>query len=176
MIYKLHFRETPSGLGFLMMAIVGVYSFLGPLAGAAFGGDFHLAFEFLNIATTVGYLTSATGFLLLPSFMYYAGRELLRWVPREFDRTTAVLCATVAPWLLGSSLLLLVYWPLPRFLIGPMVVGSAFWVFAVLAASLGFPSRRPAETLSSFNRTDLLLAFATLTMMRLLANGIRLGH
>jgi hypothetical protein len=175
-IYKLRFTETPSGLGFLMMAIVGIYSFLGPLAGAAFGGDFHLAFAFLNIATTVGYLTSATGFLLLPSFMYYIGRELLRWVPREFDRATTILCATVAPWLLGSSLLLLVYWPLPKFLIGPMVAGSAFWVFAVLGASLGFPSRQPAEILSSFNRTDLILAFATLTMVRLLANGIRLAH
>jgi hypothetical protein len=30
-----------------MMAMVGIYYFLGPLAGAALGGDFHLAFTFL---------------------------------------------------------------------------------------------------------------------------------
>jgi hypothetical protein len=32
------FRRRPSGLLFLMLAIVGIYSFLGPLAGSAMGG------------------------------------------------------------------------------------------------------------------------------------------
>jgi hypothetical protein len=175
-LYKRRFSERSSGLGFLMMAMVGIYSFLGPLAGATFGGDFHIAFTFLNIATTVGYLTSATGFLLLPAFMYYIGKELVRWVPREFGRAKAVVCTTVAPWLLGTSLLLLVYWPLPRFLIGSTIGGSAFWVFAFLGATLGFPSRQPAERLSSVTRIDLILTIAALTMVRLLTNGVRLAH
>ena len=100
----------------------------------------------------------------------------MRWVPREFGRAKAIVCATVAPWLVGTALLLLIYWPLPRFLIGSTVAGSAFWVFAVVGAALGFSSRRPGEILSSFTRPDIILTIAALTMVRLLANGIRLAH
>jgi hypothetical protein len=176
LIYKRSFAERPAGLGFLMMSIVGIYSFLGPLAGTAVGGDFHIVFSSLNVAVAFGYLTSAIGVLLLPMFMYYSGRELFRWVPNEFGRAKAIVCATVAPWVIGTAILLLVYLPLPRFLIGPMVAGSVFWVFAVLGTALSSSSRRPAETLSSFTRTDLILAIAALTMVRLLATGIRLVH
>lgn len=35
MLYQRRFRDRPSGLAFLMIAMVGIYSFLGPLAGAA---------------------------------------------------------------------------------------------------------------------------------------------
>jgi len=176
LLYQQRFRERPSGLTFLMMAMVGIYSFLGPLAGAALGGDFHLAFTFLHNSTTVAYLASAIGFILLPSFMYYIGRELLHWAPREFGRAKAVACTTLAPWLLGTSLILLLYWPLPRFLVGSTIGGSAFWVFAVLGAALGFPAKRPAETLSSFTRSDLILTIAALVMVRLMVSGIRLAH
>src|ERR1700688_3673258 len=67
LLYQRRFRERPSRLAFLMMAMVGIYSFLGPLAGAALGGDFHIALTFLHIPTTVAYLASAIGFLLLPA-------------------------------------------------------------------------------------------------------------
>src|ERR1700686_3149327 len=173
LLYQRRFRERPSGLEFLMIAMVGIYSFLGPLAGTALGGDFHLAFTFLHISTTIAYLASATGFILLPSFMYYIGRDLLRWAPRDFSRAKAVSCTTLAPWLLGTSLILLLYWPLPRFLVGSTIGGSAFWVFAVLGAVLGFPAKGPAETSSSFTRSDLILAIAALVLVRLLAHGIR---
>jgi hypothetical protein len=174
MLYRRRFRNTASGLAFLMMAIVGIYSFLGPLAGAALGGDFHTAFTFLHIPALVGYLTSATGFLLIASFMSYVGRELVRWAPREFGRAKAVACTTLAPWLVGTLILLLVYWPLPRFLVGSMLGGSALWAFAVLGATLGFSKRETAETISSFTRSDLVLSIAALAMVRLLVNGIRL--
>jgi hypothetical protein len=108
--------------------------------------------------------------------MYYMGKELLRWAPREFGRAKAVACTTLAPWLLGTLLLLLVYWPLPGLLVGSTLGGSAFWAFAVLGAALGFPTRRPAETISSFTRSDPILTIAALAMVRLLASGIRLTH
>jgi len=176
LLYQRRFQERPSGLGFLMMAIVGIYSFLGPLAGAALGGDFHTAFTFLHLSAAVSYVASAVGFILLPSFMYYTGRELLRWAPREFGRTKAVACTTLAPWLVGTLLLLVIYCPLPQFLIGSTLGGSMFWAFAVLGAALGFPARRPAKTISSITRSDLALTIAAVAMVRLLVNGIRLTH
>lgn len=51
---------------FLMLAMVGIYSFLGPLAGSALGGDFNLAFNFLDVSKAVRYVASAAGFVLLP--------------------------------------------------------------------------------------------------------------
>lgn len=176
LLYQWRFRERPSGLAFLMMAMVGIYSFLGPLAGAALGGDLHIAFTFLDISTTVAYVASAIGFVLLPCFMYYIGRELVRWSPPKFGRAKAVAWTTLAPWLLGTFLLLLLYWPLPRFLIGSTIGGSAFWLFAVLGAALGFQARQPAGIMPSFTRWDLMLTIAAVAMVRLLANGIRLAH
>jgi hypothetical protein len=153
-LYQRRFRDRPFGLAFLMIAMVGIHSFLGSLAGAALGGDFRIAFTFLHISTSLGYLVSAIGFVLLPSFMYYMGKELLRWAPREFGRAKAVACTTLVPWLLGTLLLLLVYRPLPGFLVGSTLGGSAFWAFAVwelpLASRLDDP---PKQYLPSLART-----------------------
>jgi hypothetical protein len=80
-----------------MIAMVGIYSLLGPFVGAALGGDFRTAFTFLLISKPLGYLASAIGFILLPSFMFNMGKEPLRWAPREFGRAKAVACTTLAP-------------------------------------------------------------------------------
>jgi hypothetical protein len=157
-----------------MMAMVGIYSFLGLLAGAALGGDFHIALTFLHIPTTVAYLASAIGFLL-PAFMFCIGRELLRWAPRGFNRAESVGCVTLA-WLVGTSVLLLLYWPLLRFLVSSTIGGSVFWVFAVLGAAIGFPTKSRAETVSSLTRADIILSAIALTIVRLLVHGIRLAH
>jgi len=175
-LYQWRFQRRPSGLMLLMLAIVGVYAFLGPLAGSALGGDFNIAFTFLGVSKTVRYALSATGFVLLPCFMFFMGKELMRWAPRNFGRAKAVACATVAPWLIGTGLILLVYWPLPSFLISSTLGGSAFWVFAVVGAAFGFSTFRPAESISSFTRSDLILAGVALAMVRLLVNGVRLAH
>ena len=45
LLYKKAYKPKPSGLFFLMMAMVGIYSFLGPVAGTAFGGDFNTALK-----------------------------------------------------------------------------------------------------------------------------------
>ena len=51
-----------------------------------------------------------------------------------------------------------------------------FWAFAVLGAALDFPARRPADTISSFTRSDLIPTIAALAMVRLLVNGFRLAY
>jgi hypothetical protein len=132
------FSLAVAALMFLMLAMVGVYSFLGPLAGSALGGDFNLAFTFLDVPKAVRYAASAMGFVLLPCFMFFIGRKLVGWARSNFGRVKAVGCTTVAPWLIGTALVLLVYWPLPSFLIGSTLGGSVFWPFAVVGAILKF--------------------------------------
>jgi hypothetical protein len=161
---------------FLMLAMVGMYSFLGPLAGSALGGDFNLAFTLLDVPKAVRYAASAIGFLLLPCFMFFIGRKLVGWAPSNFGRAKAVGCTTVAPWLIGTALILLVYWPLPSFLIGSTIGGSVFWLFAVMGAAFGFSTPRPAEKMSSFSGWDFMITLIAVAMVRLLVNGVRLTH
>ena len=168
------FRRKPAALMFLMLAMVGVYSFLGPLAGSALGGDFNLAFTFLDVPKAARYVASAIGFVLLPWFMFFMGGKLVGWAPSNFGRAKAVGCTTVAPWLIGTALILLVYWPLPSFLIGSTLGGSVFWLFAVVGAIFKFSTPRPAETISSFTGWDFMITFVAVVLVRLLVNGVRL--
>jgi len=174
LLYQWRFRRKPAALMFLMLAMVGVYSFLGPLAGSALGGDFSLAFTFLDVPKAARYVASAIGFVLLPWFMFFMGGKLVGWVPSNFGRAKAVGCTTVAPWLIGTALILLVYWPLPSFLIGSTLGGSVFWLFAVVGAIFKFSTPRPAETISSFTGWDFMITFVAVALVRLLVNGVRL--
>jgi hypothetical protein len=174
--WLLYDKWRPLGLFFLMMAMVGIYSFLGPVAGAAFGGDFNIAFKFLGISKTIQGAASATGLVLLSLFMLFMGRELSWWAPLSFGRAKNVVCTTVAPWLLGTVLVLLIYWPLPGFLIGSTLFSSFFWVFAVMGATFGFPRTRTPHPTPSLTALDLIAMIAALIMVRVLAPGIRIAH
>jgi hypothetical protein len=174
LLYQRRFRRKPAALMFLMLAMVGVYSFLGPLAGSALGGDFNLAFTFLDVPNAVRYAASAIGFVLLPCFIFFMGGKLVGWAPSNFARAKAVGCTTVAPWLIGTALILLVYWPLPSFLIGSTLGGSVFWLFAVVGAIFKFSTPRPAEAISSFTGWDFMITLIAVAMVRLLVNGVRL--
>jgi hypothetical protein len=167
------------GLLLLMMCMVGIYSFLGPLAGSALGGDFNLAFNFVDVPGWIRYLLSAIGFVLLPMFMYFMGKELVRWAPADFSRAKSVFCTTVAPWLIGTPFLVLIYWPLPAFLIRSTLLGSLFWIFAVVGAAMGFQTRKVREitrTSPAIPWADLGFFIAALAMVRSLAHGMRLNH
>ena len=176
LLYKKIYKPKPSGLFFLMMAMVGIYSFLGPVAGAAFGGDFNTALKFMTVSRTNQYALSAIGLVLLSVFMFFMGIELSWWAPHSFGRAKNVVCTTVAPWLLGPLLIILVYWPLPRFFIASTLSGSSFWAFAVVGAVFGFSKPRTAHLTPSLTRFDLIAAVVAVTMVRILVHGIRLAH
>ncbi len=175
-LYLRRYRSRSSGLLFLMLAIVGFYLFLGPVAAAAFGGDFNVALRSAGASKVLMNVISVLGVLILPTMMYFMGKELSSWAPPWFSRSKAVLCTSVGPWLIGTFLVTLVYLPLPSFLIGPNFVGSAFWAFAVIGASLSkrtLPAVRPIQSLT---RADLIVTAAALLMVRLLVHGLRLAH
>jgi hypothetical protein len=176
LLYKFRYNRSPAGLVFLMLAVAGIYSFLGPVAGAAFGGDFNIALRSTGASKIILDATSATGVVLLPLFMFFMGRELSRWAPLSFGRAKAVVCTTGAPWLIGTLLILLVYWPLPKFLIGPTVIGSLFWLFAVFGATYGFSRTRTSDLATSVTRSDLVIMVFALIMVRMLVHGVRLAH
>jgi len=175
-LYLWRFSRRPSGLLFLMLAIVGFYLFLGPVAAAAFGGDFNVALRSAGASKLLMNVITIVGVLILPATMYFMGKELFSWAPPWFSRSKAALCTTVGPWLIGTFLITLVYLPLPRFLIVPNFVGSAFWAFAVIGASLSKRTVQAVRPIRSLTPVDLIVTAAALLMVRLLVHGLRLAH
>jgi hypothetical protein len=174
-VYR-RFPRRPSGLLYLMLSMVGIYSFLGPLVGASLGGDFNTASRFLGLPDAVRYAGTAAGLILLPVFMFRMGTELLRWAPREFGRVAATACVALAPWVVGTALTLAIYWPLPAALVSSTLTGSAFWAFAALGAACTFSPARLGDEPSGITRSDLIVAVIAFAGVRLLVNGIRLAH
>jgi hypothetical protein len=166
-------EHRPSGLLFLLLAITGIYTFLGNLFGTALGGDIHILATLLNASGNLRYALSAAGFLSISVFMFSMGRELIRWIPGDAGHAQAVAFATIVPWIIGSVLTLLIYWPLPAFLAGPNLVASVFWVFAVAGAAL---RRKPAPSaaVSPIRRSDVVFGTIVVIVVRLLVPGIHL--
>jgi hypothetical protein len=168
-------RRKPAGLFFLMMGMAGIYAFLGPMAAAAFGGDFHTAFRFLSVSVILQRTVSAIGIVLLAAFMFSFGKEMMRWASASYGRTSAVICTTLAPWLLGLPLIIAIYWPLPRILVISTITGSAFWLLAVLGATFGAAQPR-LEQCAALRGIDLVVLAIAVAMVRALVHGLRLAH
>jgi hypothetical protein len=174
--YKKRFKESPVGLLFLMLAIVATYSFLGPMAAVAFGGDFNIAFRVAGIPQPISYAVSAVGFVLLSAFMVFMGRELLTWARPGDSRVKSIVTMIVAPWMFGMLLVSLIYWPLPRFIIGPNFIGSIFWLFAVAGAIAVKVSPRRVYAGSPPTLSDWSTTVVAICMVWSIAPGIRLAH
>jgi hypothetical protein len=175
-LYRQRYNRKPSGLLFLMLAIVGFYLFFGPVAAATFGGDFNVALRFAGAPKLLMNVISVVGVLILSTMMYFMGKDLSSWAPPWFSLGKAVLSTTMGPWLIGTLLITLVYLPLPKFLIGPNFAGSVFWVFAVIGAILANRTIPAARPIRSLTRTDLILTGTAFLMVRLLVHGVRLAH
>jgi hypothetical protein len=169
-LYRWRYSRRPSGLLFLMLAIIAFYI---PLGGSILG-DIHLALRFGGASKLLMNAISIVAALMLSTMMYFMGKELCSWAPPWFSRSKAVLCTTVGPWLIGHVLITLVYLPLPKFLIAPNLVGSAFWVFAVIGAILADRTIPAARPIGSLTRTDLIVTAAAFLMVRFLVHGVRL--
>lgn len=173
--YRRRFRQSSAGLILLMLAIVGIYSFLGPLAGSALGGDFNRALTLLGVPRSGQLTASVTGFVALPIFMFFMGWELVRWRPATIGRFTAVASTTIAPWVLGAVLTLVLYWPLPSMFIGNTLSGGTFWVFAIVGALLGYSRTTPPEHVPAFTKSDLIVLVLAVATVRFFVHGVRLS-
>jgi hypothetical protein len=83
---------------------------------------------------------------------------------------------TLAPWLLGTLFVLLIYWPLPKFILGPTIVGSIFWLFAVAGAIFSKVPPCNVNAASTLTLSDLIAIIVAVGMVWSMTNGIRLAH
>jgi hypothetical protein len=171
-LYWWRYSRRPSGLLFLMLAIIAFYI---PLGGSILG-DIHLALGFGGASKLLMNAISIVAGLALSTMMFFMGKELVSWAPPWFSRGKAVLCTTVGPWLVGQAAITLVYLPLPKVLITPNLVGSVFWVFAVIGAIRADRTMPAARPIRSLTRSDLIVTVAALLMVRFLVHGVRLAR
>jgi len=65
---------------------------------------------------------------------------------------------------------------LPNFLISSNLVGSVFWAFAVIGASLSKRTIPAGQPIRSLTGADFIVTTAAFVMVRLLVHGVRLFH
>lgn len=99
-------------LMFLMLSIMGIYTFLGPLVGGAFGGDANTILRLARMPSGVQYGVTVVVGVALSTFIF-SGRELLRSAPAGVGRVAAVMATVIATWLVGTALAVLLYLPAP---------------------------------------------------------------
>jgi hypothetical protein len=165
-------RYRPSSFIMLMLAVNNLYIVFGNMTSAGFGGDVNRALTALGAGVAVLYTTSFIGIACLTGFMFAMGRELILWAPVGIHRRSAVWTQTLAPWLIGTVIVLIAYLPLPSALIWPNIVGSAFWGFAVLGAWLS-RTASPRETDGAIIVPDVVVTALALMFVRLLVPGLR---
>jgi hypothetical protein len=76
-LYRWRYSSRPSGLLFLMLAII---AFFIPLGGSI-AGDIHLALRFGGASKLLTNAISVVAALMLSAMMYFMGKELCSWAP-----------------------------------------------------------------------------------------------
>jgi hypothetical protein len=76
-LYRCRYSRWPSGLLFLMLAIVAFYI---PLGGSI-AGDIHLALRLGGASELLMNVISVMAVVMLSTMMYFMGKELCSWAP-----------------------------------------------------------------------------------------------
>lgn len=109
--------------------------------------------------------------------MFFMGSELVWWAPSEFGRLKTVVSTPIAPWIVGTLFTLLIYWPLPGFLVSSTINGSGFWLFALIGAALN--ARRigcESDLQIPIVRFDLIVTGLELSWYEFWRTDVRLAH
>jgi hypothetical protein len=157
---------------FLYLAIFGLSIFLGNLASISFVGDFSRAAAIIGMPALARYIITSGALLLLASFMFFAGREIVSAIPGPAKAYVAAICLVVLPTLIGTALLIVVYLPMPQRFVGATVGSGVFWIFAALGAlTARAPKQPPARTAVMW--IEMAVAAAAILVVRALVPGIQ---
>ena len=165
-------RDSAAAMPLLYFAVFGVGTFFGNLMSTAFVGDFSSAAVALQLPAGVRLAISLGGLAVLAAVHYWAGRHLSAWIPVHTGRLLGVIGVVVVPVLIGTTLIILVSWPMAGTTSGARIGESAFWLFAVAGAFLAAPGsrgRRAARPIGWVDGAAMLLAILA---VRLLARGV----
>ena len=107
------------------------------------------------------------------AILFWQGRELQRWIPKQSGRISGVIAMTVIPPLVATGIVVLINLPLPSgSFVSTRAIEASFGVFAVIGAAAG--ARRSTDG-RSFRLwwIDGSFLIAALLVARLMTRGIR---
>jgi hypothetical protein len=165
--------QSAAGLPLLDLSAGGISIFFGNLLSTAFVGDFSNAASALSLPTPARYAASLTGALASAAILFWQGRELRQWIPRQAGRRFGVIGITVVPIVIGTALIILINQPVPPELsfASARMSEASIGIFAVLGAATG---QQPSTAGRSFRLwwIDGTCAIAALLAVRIAARGI----
>jgi hypothetical protein len=165
-------RGSAAELPLLYLSVFGAGTFFGNLMSTSFVGDFSAAAIVLRLPMTVRYAISLIGALSLATVHFWAGRELIRWVPATVGRVVGTLGIIALPVVLGTAGVILVNLPMPPASLADRVAEASFWLFAVIGA-LGIRRRPPSDHAhSGFRWADGAVTLLAVLAVRLMVRGI----
>jgi hypothetical protein len=154
------------------LSVFGFSIFFGNLISASFVGDFSKAAVALGLPRTARYVATATGVLSLAAVLFWAGRELRRWMPADTGPVRGTLGIIVLPALIGTALVTLVNQPMPGGFIGARAAEASFWIFAAAGALVKRRDPYAGSGISPWRWLDLGLFLLVALIVQVMAHGI----
>jgi len=166
-------RDAPVELPLLFLSVFGVGTLLGNLMSTSFVGDFSVVAAALDVPATVRTILSVIGGVCLAALHFWAGRELVRWVPEHTRRVIGAIGIVVVPVVLGTAVVILVNQPMAAASFTARIAEASFWIFAVFGALLAGSNSTKARGSFAPQWGDGLTMLLAVLIVRLMARGIR---
>lgn len=167
-------RNSSAGMPLAYLSSFGLTIFFGNLLSASFVGDFSIAAVALGLPMAARYLVSLIGALSVGVILFFTGRELRRWAPRQVGRIAGAIGTVALPALVGTALVILVNQPLPASFVAARVGEGSVWVVAAVGALTGRDDPASSDTGLQLRWADCAVAIVVVLLVRFMAQGISL--
>jgi len=165
-------RDSIVALPLLYVSVFGIGTFFGNLMSTSFVGDFSAAAAALGLPMTVRYVMTVAGGLCLAAVHFWAGRELVSWVPPAVGRLSGTLGIVAVPVVLGTALVVLINQPMRGTSVEARVAEAGFWLFAALGALVRKKDPREQRGSLAPRPGDGVMALLAALLVRLMTRGI----
>jgi Peptidase M50B-like len=165
-------RDSAVALPLLYMSVFGMGTFLGNSMSMSFVGDFSAAAIALELPMTVRLAISVAGALCLAAVHFWAGRELVQWVPAHVGRAAGILGIIGMPVVLGTAAVILVNQPMPGSSVNARMAEAGFWFFAVCGALVAVRDPQRQRPALAPRWGDGVMVLLAVLLVRLMVRGV----
>jgi hypothetical protein len=159
-------------LPLLYLSVFGIGTFFGNLMSTAFVGDFSAAAIALELPITVRLAISVAGALCLAALHFWAGRELVQWVPAQVGRAAGILGIIWMPVVLGTAAVILVNQPMPWTSVNARMAEAGFWLFAACGALVATRDPQKQRPALAPRWGDGVIVLLAVVLLRLMVRGV----
>jgi hypothetical protein len=165
--------QSAFALPLLYLSVFSLGTFSGNLMSTAFVGDFSAAAVALGLPMIVRYVIAVAGALAVAALHFWAGRELVQWVPAHIGRVAGMLGIIALPVALGTTAVILINQPMPRAWVNPRIAETGFWLFAAVGVLTTRREFRELRASPAPRWADGAMILLAIVAVRLMVGGIR---